>query len=130
MRTSLFGPEQPHFTGLMCWRGLVDREALPPKIDPRDAGPPHGPDGHEPVALEADKSLLDPRERDPEEAGQLTRIALVEQSQRDEGPGPRASAEGRGEADLHKLSFDRYWRSNVNALAALSPPPPARGSGA
>src|SRR5215470_9153974 len=32
VRTSLFGTEHPHFTGFMCWRGLVDPARLPPGL--------------------------------------------------------------------------------------------------
>lgn len=46
VRTSLFGPEQPHFTGLMCWRGLVDPARLPPGSESKEQTMWWGPHGH------------------------------------------------------------------------------------
>jgi salicylate hydroxylase len=46
VRTSLFGPEQPHFTGFMCWRGLVDPKRLPPNLVDPDQTAWWGPRGH------------------------------------------------------------------------------------
>lgn len=46
VRTSLFGPEQPHFTGLMCWRGLVDPARLPPGLVSNEQTIWWGPHGH------------------------------------------------------------------------------------
>ena len=52
VRDSLFGPIEPRFTGCICWRGLVPREAL---SDPRYAAEmaawwgPHGHVVHYPV---------------------------------------------------------------------------------
>jgi len=34
VRTSLFGPENPRFTGNVCWRGLVETARLPPGLVP------------------------------------------------------------------------------------------------
>jgi salicylate hydroxylase len=46
VRASLFGPDEPRFTGCVCWRGLVPIEALP--RDPRAAEMTAwwGPHGH------------------------------------------------------------------------------------
>ena len=46
VRTSLFGPENPHFTGLMCWRGLVDPARLPRGLVAPDQTAWWGPHGH------------------------------------------------------------------------------------
>lgn len=46
VRTSLFGPDEPHFTGCVCWRGLVPAEAVAhiPTLDNLTAW--WGPHGH------------------------------------------------------------------------------------
>ena len=44
--TSLFGPENARFTGLMCWRGLVDATQLPPGFVPPEQTVWWGPRGH------------------------------------------------------------------------------------
>jgi salicylate hydroxylase len=46
VRTSLFGTEHPHFTGFMCWRGLVDPARLPPGLVDPDQTAWWGPHGH------------------------------------------------------------------------------------
>ena len=46
VRTSLFGPDNAHFTGLMCWRGLVDTARLPPGFIPPEQTAWWGPHGH------------------------------------------------------------------------------------
>ena len=46
VRTSLFGTEHPHFTGFMCWRGLVDPARLPPRLVDPDQTAWWGPHGH------------------------------------------------------------------------------------
>jgi salicylate hydroxylase len=46
VRTSLFGPERPRFTGLMCWRGLMDSARLPPGFIPPEQTAWWGPHGH------------------------------------------------------------------------------------
>ena len=46
VRTSLFGPEAPRFTGCMCWRGLVPIEAVPKGIITADGTAWWGPHGH------------------------------------------------------------------------------------
>ena len=46
VRTSLFGPEKPRFTGLMCWRGLVDTARLPSGFIPPEQTAWWGPHGH------------------------------------------------------------------------------------
>lgn len=46
VRTSLFGPEKPHFTGLMCWRGLADPARLPPGLVQPELAAWWGPHGH------------------------------------------------------------------------------------
>ena len=46
VRTSLFGPENAHFTGLMCWRGLVDPARLPPGLVAPEQTAWWGPHGH------------------------------------------------------------------------------------
>ena len=46
VRTSLFGTEHPHFTGFMCWRGLVDPARLPPGLVAPDQTAWWGPHGH------------------------------------------------------------------------------------
>lgn len=46
VRTSLFGPEAPHFTGCVCWRGLVAAEALPSGWNFNDSTAWMGPHGH------------------------------------------------------------------------------------
>ncbi len=46
VRTSLFGPEAPRFTGCVCWRGLVPIEAVPDGIITADGTAWWGPHGH------------------------------------------------------------------------------------
>jgi 2-polyprenyl-6-methoxyphenol hydroxylase-like FAD-dependent oxidoreductase len=46
VRESLFGPDAPHFTGCVCWRGLVPREALPASLRESDNTSWWGPNGH------------------------------------------------------------------------------------
>jgi salicylate hydroxylase len=46
VRSSLFGPAQAHFTGNMCWRGLVPVDALPPGLVEPMATNWLGPNGH------------------------------------------------------------------------------------
>jgi salicylate hydroxylase len=46
VRTSLFGPEKPRFTGCICWRGLVPREAVPARDFTTDGTSWWGPHGH------------------------------------------------------------------------------------
>jgi salicylate hydroxylase len=46
VRTSLFGPESPHFTGFMCWRGLVDPARLPRGLVAPEQTAWWGPHGH------------------------------------------------------------------------------------
>src|SRR5262245_54502845 len=46
VRTSLFGPEQPHFTGFICWRGLVDPKRLPAGLVAPEQTAWWGPYGH------------------------------------------------------------------------------------
>ncbi len=45
VRSSVFGPQNPHFTGLMCWRGLVDSRRLPGLVPPEQSAW-WGPHGH------------------------------------------------------------------------------------
>jgi salicylate hydroxylase len=46
VRTSLFGPEAPRFTGCICYRGLVPRDAIPPDLLTPDGTTWMGPHGH------------------------------------------------------------------------------------
>ncbi len=46
VRESLFGADAPHFTGCVCWRGLVPVEALPPALRDPDNISWWGPNGH------------------------------------------------------------------------------------
>jgi salicylate hydroxylase len=46
VRASLFGPDAPHFTGCVCWRGLVPIDALPNGSRTRDTTAWWGPHGH------------------------------------------------------------------------------------
>jgi salicylate hydroxylase len=46
VRTSLFGAENAHFTGLMCWRGLVDPARLPSGLVAPEQTAWWGPHGH------------------------------------------------------------------------------------
>jgi salicylate hydroxylase len=46
VRTSLFGPETPRFTGCVCYRGLIPVSAVPPAIDLNDNTMWIGPHGH------------------------------------------------------------------------------------
>ena len=46
VRSALFGPEQPRFTGNVAWRGLVPIEALAPALRRRVAGLWMGPGAH------------------------------------------------------------------------------------
>ena len=46
IRTSLFGPENAHFTGFMCWRGLVDPARLPRGLVAPEQTAWWGPHGH------------------------------------------------------------------------------------
>ncbi len=46
VRESLFGPDAPHFTGCVCWRGLVPVDALPPALQDPDNVSWWGPNGH------------------------------------------------------------------------------------
>jgi salicylate hydroxylase len=46
VRSSVFGPENPHFTGLMCWRGLVESRRLPDGLVPPEQTAWWGPHGH------------------------------------------------------------------------------------
>jgi salicylate hydroxylase len=46
VRTSLFGQETPHFTGFMCWRGLVDTARLPRGLVAPEQTAWWGPHGH------------------------------------------------------------------------------------
>jgi len=46
VRTSLFGPEAPRFTGCVCYRALVPAADVPPGISMKDAVLWMGPHGH------------------------------------------------------------------------------------
>ncbi len=46
VRSCLFGPEAPHFTGCICYRGLVPVDEVPPDIATRDSTMWMGPHGH------------------------------------------------------------------------------------
>ncbi len=46
VRSCLFGPEEPHFTGCICYRGLVRVDEAPRDIETRDATMWMGPHGH------------------------------------------------------------------------------------
>ncbi|HUZ74608.1 MAG TPA: FAD-dependent monooxygenase [Stellaceae bacterium] len=46
VRTSLFGPEAPRFTGCVCWRGLVPFDAVPRGLIASDGTMYMGPHGH------------------------------------------------------------------------------------
>ena len=46
VRSCLFGPEAPHFTGCICYRGLVSVAEVPPDIATRDSTMWIGPHGH------------------------------------------------------------------------------------
>lgn len=46
VRSSVFGPENAHFTGLMCWRGLVDSRLLPQGLVSPEQSAWWGPHGH------------------------------------------------------------------------------------
>lgn len=46
VRSSTFGPENAHFTGLMCWRGLVDSRQLPRGLVAPEQSAWWGPHGH------------------------------------------------------------------------------------
>ncbi len=46
VRTALFGADAPHFTGCVCWRGMVPAEAVPDEIDMKNGAMWLGPHGH------------------------------------------------------------------------------------
>lgn len=46
VRTSLFGPEAPHFTGCICFRALIPAADVPSSITMKDATLWMGPHGH------------------------------------------------------------------------------------
>jgi salicylate hydroxylase len=46
VRETLFGPSAPHFTGCVCWRGLVPIELAPRSLNPADMTAWWGPHGH------------------------------------------------------------------------------------
>ncbi len=46
VRTSLFGPEAPHFTGCICYRGLVPRDQVPADLHTKINTMWMGPHGH------------------------------------------------------------------------------------
>jgi len=46
VRTALFGADAPHFTGCVCWRGMVPAEAVPAEIDMKNGAMWLGPHGH------------------------------------------------------------------------------------
>ena len=46
VRSSLFGPQAPHFTGCICYRGLVAMDEVPRDIETRDGTMWMGPHGH------------------------------------------------------------------------------------
>lgn len=46
VRASLFGPESPHFTGNICWRGIVPIESMPPGSIEPNSTVWLGPHGH------------------------------------------------------------------------------------
>ena len=46
VRTSLFGAEAPHFTGCICYRGLVPRDQIPPDLYNKIGTMWMGPHGH------------------------------------------------------------------------------------
>jgi salicylate hydroxylase len=46
VRESLFGPDAPHFTGCVCWRGLVPIDALPAGSRATEMTSWWGPHGH------------------------------------------------------------------------------------
>jgi salicylate hydroxylase len=46
VRSCLFGPEAPHFTGCICYRGLVSIDEAPRDIATRDSTMWMGPHGH------------------------------------------------------------------------------------
>jgi salicylate hydroxylase len=46
VRTALFGADAPHFTGCVCWRGMVPAEAVPGEIDMKNGAIWLGPHGH------------------------------------------------------------------------------------
>jgi len=46
VRTALFGSDAPHFTGCVCWRGMVPAEAVPGEIDMKNGAMWLGPHGH------------------------------------------------------------------------------------
>jgi salicylate hydroxylase len=46
VRDALFGAIAPHFTGCVCWRGMVPRDALPDGFDAADMASWWGPHGH------------------------------------------------------------------------------------
>lgn len=46
VRTSLFGPDAPRFTGCICWRGLVPTEAAPRALRAAELTAWWGPHGH------------------------------------------------------------------------------------
>ena len=46
VRESLFGASAPHFTGCVCWRGLVPIELAPRSLHPADMTAWWGPHGH------------------------------------------------------------------------------------
>ncbi len=46
VRCSLFGPQEPRFTGCLCWRGLVPIDLVPKDIVTADGTAWWGPHGH------------------------------------------------------------------------------------
>jgi salicylate hydroxylase len=46
VRESILGRETPHFTGNVCWRGVVPTAALPPGLIAKDVNVWLGPHGH------------------------------------------------------------------------------------
>jgi salicylate hydroxylase len=46
VRASLFGPDAPHFTGCVCWRGLVPVAAVPRELATDELAAWWGPHGH------------------------------------------------------------------------------------
>ena len=88
---------------------LIEREIG--GVEPIEARSSSEPPRDEAIPLEAAKGPLYARKRGLENAGQLARVALVEELQRDEDAGPRPSAKGRGDSDHHHLSYDHICRS-------------------
>jgi len=72
------------------------------RVDPKNARSAHVPAGDKATELQASQGLPNSGRRGLEQASELTRIALLEQTKSQENAGSRPAAKGRGFADHHR----------------------------